>query len=121
MHKNVISVLIAISVIGILGIPLGDPKFIAEAVALEASFIALAILAVKKVKHTLIPNIIIAGIVIAGNTLSPKHTSIMLTLNPIYNAIILIAGGYILQALLIVTSILTYKSMKQVTIRDAPS
>lgn len=43
----------------------------------------------------------------------------MLALNPIYNAIILIIGGYILQVLLIVTSILTYKNMKQVTIRDS--
>lgn len=73
MHKSVLSVLIAISVIGVLGIPLGDPKFIAEALALEASYITLAILAVKKVRHTLIPNIIIAGIVIAGNTISKTH------------------------------------------------
>ena len=119
MIKNVVAVLIAISVIGMLGIPLGDPKFLAVAVALEASYIALTILSIKKVKYALIPNIMIAGIVIAGNTFSPTHVGIMLALNPIYNAITLIIGGYILQVLLIVTSILTYKSMKQVAIRDS--
>jgi len=119
MIKNVVAVLIAISVIGMLGIPLGDPKFLAVAVALEASYIALTMLSIKKVQYALIPNIMIADIVIAGNTFSPTHVGIMLALNPIYNAIILIIGGYILQVLLIVTSILTYKSMKQVAIRDS--
>ncbi len=33
---KVVPVLIAISIIGMLGIPLGDPKFIAVALALEA-------------------------------------------------------------------------------------
>jgi len=118
MTRNVVVVLIAISVIGVIGIPLGDPKFPAVGVALEASYIALTILSIKKIKYALMPNIIIAGIVIAGNTFSPIHLDIMLTLTPIYNAIILIIGGYILQVLLVATSILTYKKMKQ-TIRDS--
>ena len=119
MIKNVTAVLIAISVIGMLGIPLGDPKFLAVSIGLETSYIALIILSIKKVKYALIPNIIIASIVIAGNTFSPTHIDIMLALSPIYNAIILIIGGYILQVLLIVTSILTYKNIKQVAIRDS--
>ena len=110
LQKNVIAVLIAISVVGVLGIPLGDPKFIAEGIALELSFVALTILSVKRIKYALIPNIIIACLVISGNTISPKHTEIMLSLNPLYNAIILIVGGYILQVLLLATSILTYKN-----------
>ena len=110
LQKNVIAVLIAISVVGVLGIPFGDPKFIAEGIALELSFVALTVLSVKRIKYALIPNIIIACLVISGNTISPKHTEIMLSLNPLYNAIILIVGGYILQGLLLATSILTYKN-----------
>jgi len=116
--RNVVAVLIAISAIGMLGIPLGDPRFLAVSVALEISYIVLAILSVKKVKYVLIPNIVIASIVITGNTFSPTHLGIILALNPIYNAIILITGGYILQVLLIVTSILAHKNMKQAITRD---
>lgn len=113
MERNVVAVLAAISVIGIVGIPLGDPNFLSGAIALEASYITLTILSVRKIRFTLIPNMIIAGIVIAGNTLSPTHLGIILTLNPLQNAIILILGGYVLQALLIFTSILAYKRLRQ--------
>jgi hypothetical protein len=119
LNKNIVTILIAISVIGIFGIPLGDPKFITEAIALESSYIALTVLSIKKIKYTLIPSIIIACIVIAGNTLSPKHVGIMLSLNPLYNAIILIVGGYILQGLLLVTNIVAYRNMKHLVIRDS--
>lgn len=117
LQKNIVAVLIAISVIGIFGIPLGDPKFIVEAIVLESSYITLTILSVKKVRYSLIPNIVIACIVIFGNTLSPKHIDIMFSLKPLYNAIILIIGGYILQGLLVFTSIVAYQNMKQVVVR----
>ncbi len=113
MSKNVVAVLITISVVGMLGIPLGDPKFLAVAIALEASYVALIIVSIKKIKYALMPNIIIACIVIAGNTFSPTHIDVMLSFDPIYNAIILIIGGYILQGLLIATSIIKYLSIKQ--------
>ena len=80
-------------------IPLGDPKFIVEAIG-ESSYIDLTILSVKKISYSLIPNIVIASMVITGNTLSPKYVDIMLSLNPLYNAIILIVGGYILHGCL---------------------
>lgn len=115
---KVVPVLIAISIIGMLGIPIGDPKFIAVALALEGSFIALTILSIKKIKYALIPNIVIASIVISGNTLSPVHINIMLSLNPIYNAIILLTGGYILQGLLVVTTVAEYRKIKQTRIKD---
>lgn len=118
MVKNVVAVLIAISVIGLLGITLGDPRFLSVSIALEVSYITLAILSIKKVRYAFIPNIVIAGIVIAGNTSSPTHLDIMLKLNPVYNAIILIVGGYVLQALLVITSISAYRHMKQVAIKD---
>lgn len=115
--KLVTAVLIAISAVGMIGIPLGDPKFLPVGIALEACFIALAVLSLKRVKSVVIPNIAIACMVITGNTLSPTHMDIMLTLTPIYNAIILLIGGYMLQSLLIITSIKSYKNVKH-TMKD---
>lgn len=119
LQQIIVAVLISISAVGVLGIPLGDPKFIAEGVALELSYIGLAILSIKKIRYSLIPNIAIACLVIVGNTLSPKHTEIVLSLTPLYNAIILIIGGYILQTLLLVTNILGLKNRKQLAIKDS--
>ncbi|MFQ5920764.1 MAG: hypothetical protein ACE5JV_01955 [Nitrososphaerales archaeon] len=113
MEKGVVAVLAAISVVGMLSIPLGDPKFLGVAIVLEASYIALTVLSIKKIRYALIPNMIIAGIVIAGNTFSSTHADVMLTLNPIQNAVVLIIGGYVLQSLLIVTSVLAYKRLKR--------
>ncbi len=113
MRRLVVAVLIAISVVGVIGIPLGDPDLVAVSIGLEASYIALTIVSIKKIKYALIPNIIIAFIVIAGNTFSPTHIDIMLSLDPIYNALVLIIGGYILQGLLIATSVITYKSIRK--------
>ena len=118
LQRIIVTVLIAISVVGIFGIPLGDQKSITEAIALESSFIALTVLSIKKIRYTMIPNMVIACVVIAGNTLSPKHIEIMSTLNPFYNAIILIIGGYILQTLLLITNSIAYQSRKKVAIRD---
>lgn len=101
-------VLIAISVVGMLGIPLGDPKFLPVAIGLEASFVTLTIMSMKRIKYIVIPSVSIACLVIAGNALSTTHTSTMFTLTPTYNALVLIIGGYILQGLLIVTSFLAY-------------
>jgi len=118
LQRIIVTVLIAISVVGIFGIPLGDQKFITDAIALESSFIALTVLSIKKIRYTMIPNMVIACVVIAGNTLSPKHIEIMSTLNPFYNAIILIIGGYMLQTLLLITNSIAYQSRKKVAIRD---
>ncbi|MGI0040905.1 MAG: hypothetical protein ACRD94_02955 [Nitrosopumilaceae archaeon] len=119
MQKIIVTVLICISAVGVLGIPLGDPKFIVEGIALELVYVGLTILSARKIRCALIPNIAVACLVIAGNTLSPKHTEIMLSLTPLYNAIILIVGGYILQALLLVTSLLGLKNRKQLAIKDS--
>ncbi len=103
-------ILIAISIIGAIGLPMGDPRLLPIAISLEISFIVLAILSFKKLKYVTIASMILAGIVIIGNSISSTHIEIMLTLEPIENAIILIVGGYVLQGLLIITSILDYKS-----------
>lgn len=79
---------------------------------LESSFIALAVISLKKYQYAYIPNFIIAVIVIIGNTASPKHTEIMSTFHPLYNAIVLIIGGYVLQGLLLISNALTLRSYK---------
>ncbi len=111
--KILVCVLGAISIVGVIGIPIGDPKFIIQAITLESSFIALAFLSAKKYRYVYIPNFAIAIIVIIGNTVSPKHTEIMATLHPLYNGLVLIIGGYVLQGLLIVTNILALRSYKE--------
>jgi hypothetical protein len=78
-RKQLVAVLCAISVIGILGIPLGDPRFVSQALVLESCFIALAALSAKNYKKVYIPNFIIAGVVIAGNSAFYKHIEIMTT------------------------------------------
>ncbi|MGI0061182.1 MAG: hypothetical protein ACREBA_01875 [Nitrosotalea sp.] len=111
--KYLVSVLVSISIVGAFGIPLGDPKFFVQAIALESSFIALAIISLKNFRYAYIPNFIIASLVIVGNTVSPKHLEIMSTLHPFYNGIVLIVGGYILQGLLLVTNGITLKQYKR--------
>ena len=112
----VVIVLLAISIVGALAIPFGDPQFLDRAIALELSFITLAILllldvmgAVKKLplgKLALYACIPIAVIVIVGNSLAPPHIEIMTTFSKPFNALLLIIGGYILQAALIGTTVM---------------
>jgi hypothetical protein len=97
-------VLAAISVVGAMAIPYGDPKFIDRAIILELSFIALTILVFKGYKKALFFCIPLAVAVIIGNSLAPPHVKIMTTFSKPFNAVLLIIGGYILQATLIGTS-----------------
>lgn len=110
--------LIAIIIVGLVGIPMGDPKFLTNAILLESSFIALAILTKLKPNYVPIPSLILASIVIIGNTVSPKHVEIMSTLNPPANAVVLIIGGYILQGFLLISSLIALKKRKQLTIKS---
>ncbi len=106
-------ILIAIAVVGVLALPLGDPRFLHIGLVLESSYITLAVLTFKEVRiYTLIACIILASLVIIVNTLSIQHVKIMMNLNPLYNAIILLVGGYVLQSLLIISSVHTYNSIK---------
>ena len=117
-QKSVVVVLGAISVAGVFGIPLGDPRFITQAIVLEGCFIALAVLSAKDYKKAYLPNFIIAGIVIIGNSAFYKHIEIMTTFHPLYNAIVLITGGYILQGLLLITNGLAYRQQKQMGVNN---
>lgn len=135
-------VLVAIAVVGVVGIPLGDPRFIYTAITLECAYIVLAVLALRigndvgvrsrvstmkgdseskskiKIKKRMrgmivtVPSIAIASMVIVANTLSTTHLSIMMSLTPLYNALILIVGGYVLQVLLIISSIYEYSRVR---------
>ena len=101
----VVAVLAAISVVGAIAIPFGDPQFIDRAIALELSFIALTILIYKGFRKALYACIPLAAIVMIGNSLAPPHVEIMTTFSKPFNAVVLIIGGYILQAALIATTI----------------
>ncbi|MEM4400548.1 MAG: hypothetical protein QW776_05295, partial [Candidatus Nitrosocaldus sp.] len=94
------------------------------AIILECVYIVLAVLALKTVMGkgkkknkkgmammVTIPSITIASIVIVANTLSTTHLRIMVSLTPLYNALILIVGGYVLQILLIISSLYEYREM----------
>ncbi|MDE1769253.1 MAG: hypothetical protein KGI28_01695 [Thaumarchaeota archaeon] len=117
-QRSVVLVLVAICIVGAFGIPLGDPKFLIQAFSLEFSFAALAIISAKNFRYAYIPNFIIAGMVIAGNTFSPKHLEIMSTLHPLYNGIVLIIGGYVLQGLLVITNTVAYKKYKKALLNN---
>lgn len=110
LRKFIILILSAICITGIVGIPMGDPKFIAQAISLESAFVILTFISWKKFRFALVPNIILGIIVIIGNTVSPQHIEIMSSLTPIGNAVVLIIGGYILQVLLVSSSIISLKN-----------
>ncbi len=118
IQRNVVAVLASVSVTGVLGIPLGDPRFIPQALVLEGCFIALTILTARNYKHVYIPNFIIAGIVIVGNSAFYKHIEIMTAFHPFYNALVLIIGGYVLQVLLLITNYLAYRRHKRLAINN---
>jgi len=119
IQRYLVAVLVSTGIVGAFGIPLGDLKFLIPAIILESSFIALAIVSFKNFRYAYIPNFIIAGIVIVGNTISPKHLEIMSTFHPFYNAIVLIIGGYVLQALLLITNAMSLREYQSTNIEKS--
>jgi hypothetical protein len=102
-------ILVFITILGLIAIPFGNPKFIDRAIILELSFATLSILIWKgynkgynKALYACIP---IAALVIVGNSLASPHVNLMLSFSKPFNAIILIIGGYVLQIALIYTSL----------------
>jgi hypothetical protein len=110
-------VLVAISVVGAIAIPFGDPQFLDRAIALEISFIVLAVLTFMGFRKQLYVCIPLAIMVILGNSLAPPHITMMTTFSKPFNAIILIIGGYMLQAALIATTILQFLRMRQIVVQ----
>jgi hypothetical protein len=111
-------VLVAISVVGAIAIPFGDPQFLDRAIALELAFVVLAVVLTYKkgYRKALYACIPLAIIVMVGNSLAPPHVEIMTTFSKPFNAVILIIGGYILQAALIATTIFQLARTRQVIV-----
>src|SRR5919206_3690394 len=104
-NNRVLVTLILVSVLGVVAIPFGNPKFIGEAIIVELSFIALSVLVWRGYTKALYACIALALTVVIGNTTSPAHIHLMTTFSKPANASILIIGGYILQGILIYTSL----------------
>jgi hypothetical protein len=98
-------ILVFITVLGLIAIPFGNPKFIDRAIILELSFATLSVLIWKGYNKVLYACIPIAALVIIGNSLAPPHTNLMMSFSKPLNTIILIIGGYVLQIALIYTSL----------------
>jgi hypothetical protein len=107
ISNNVLITLFLISAIGVVAIPFGNPKFIGGAIIVELSFLALSVLVWQGYTKALYGCIALAIMVIIGNTISPAHIHLMTTFSKPANALILIIGGYILQGILIWTSLKT--------------
>lgn len=104
-YRATLVALVSITVLGLIAIPFGNPKFIDRAIILEISFATLSVLIWKGYSKALYACIPLALIVIIGNSLAPPHVKLMMTFSKPLNAIILIAGGYVLQIALIYTSL----------------
>lgn len=110
----VVAILAAISVVGAVAIPFGDPQFLDRAIALELVFIALAVLIYRGFRKALYACVPLAILVMVGNSLAPPHVEIMTTFSKPLNAVVLIVGGYILQAALIGTTVYELRSRRDI-------
>ena len=97
----VASILICIVLTGLVGIPFGDPRFIPIAILLELVFIGLAIAVLRGYTRPLYICIVLASIIIIGNSVTAAHIHRIMTFAKPVNTVVLIIGGYVLQALLI--------------------
>jgi hypothetical protein len=128
MHfTSVVIVLVAISIVGAIAIPFGDPQFFDRAIILELSFITLAVVLILDVrmnvgkvrlaKLALYACIPLAIVVMVGNSLASPHVEMMTTFSKPFNAVILIIGGYVLQGALIGTTIVQLVRTRQVIVQ----
>ena len=120
-NNSVLITLILISALGVVAIPFGNPKFIGEAIIVELAFITLSVLVWRGQTKALYGCIVLALIVITGNTTSPAHIHLMTTFSKPANALILIIGGYILQAVLIWASLKTVLGIRRSRSLTQPS
>ena len=111
MKSNVAVLIVVVSIIivGLVGIPFGNPRLVGIAILLEILFISLATLITKGYSKALYACIILAIVIIIGNSLTPQHIHRMMTFSKPLNTVVLIIGGYILQGLLIYVSVRAIK------------
>src|ERR671930_806822 len=121
MNRYILITLILISALGVVAIPFGNPKFIGEAIIIELSFIALSILVWRGYTKALYACIVLGLTVVIGNTASPAHIHLMTTFSKPINALILIIGGYILQGILIYTSLKAILGIRRLRSLTQPS
>ncbi len=119
VSRHVLITLILISALGVIAIPFGNPKFVIEAIIIELSFITLSILIWRGYTKALYACIALALIVVIGNTVSPAHVHLMTTFSKPANALILIIGGYILQAALIYTSLVAMARIRSRSVKQS--
>ena len=100
----VLIVLVSIIITGMIGIPFGDPRFIVYAILLEISYMSLAALIASGYIKPLYVCIVLAIIIIVGNSFVNAHIHRIMSTSKPLNTVVLITGGYILQGLLIYTS-----------------
>ena len=119
VSRHVLITLILISALGVIAIPFVlPPKFIPEAIIIELSFITLSILIWRGYTKALYACIALASVVVIGNTVSPAHVHLMTNFSKPANAIILIIGGYILQAALIYTSLVAIAGVRSRSVKN---
>jgi hypothetical protein len=106
----VLIVLVFIVIIGIIGIPFGDPRFVIYAILLELLYISLAALIAKGYTKALYTCIIFSVLIIVGNSFVTAHIHRILSFSRPLNTLVLIIGGYILQGLLAYTSIVAIRN-----------
>jgi hypothetical protein len=109
----VLIALTSIVLVGVVGIPFGDPRFIPIAVFFDFVFIGLGILVSKGYTRPLYICIVLAGLIIIGNSITTAHIHRMMTFVKPVNTIVLIIGGYILQGLLIYASVIAIMDKKR--------
>ena len=117
-QKTIVLILSSIVVTGMVGIPIGNPKFIVNAIILESIFASLIVVSFWKPRYVLIPCMIISLVVIVANSLSPRHVEIMSSFQPLANAIVLIIGGYVLQILLFSFSLKAFRNKKHLKLEQ---
>ena len=111
----VLTILTSIIIVGLVGIPFGDPRFIPIAVLFEFLFVGLAVLVSKSYVRPLYICIIFASLIIIGNSITTAHIHRMMTFVKPVNTIVLIIGGYILQGLLIYASTIAIMDKRRTT------
>ena len=106
----VLIVLVFIVIIGIIGIAFGDPRFVMYAILIELLYISLAALIAKGYTKALYACIILSVLIIVGNSFVTAHIHRILTFSRPLNTLVLIIGGYVLQGLLVCTSIVAIRN-----------
>ncbi len=106
----VLIVLVSIVIVGLIGIPFGDPRFIVYAILLELAYVALTVSIVRGSTKALYACIFLAILIIVGNSFVNAHINRITSFSKPLNTIVLIIGGYVLQILLIFTSVLAIRT-----------